>query len=89
MNKFASAVITAVGITMLLTPIWILQAMDRLVMKLAVITVFVLVFLLTLSLAMVSKPFEALGATAAYEIFCHGSGTYERLIARFLDMPLY
>lgn len=80
MNKFASAVITAVGIVMLLTPIWILQAMDHLVMKLAVITVFVLVFLLTLSFAMVSKPFEALGATAAYETCFHDFATYRTLI---------
>ncbi|TDZ15183.1 hypothetical protein Cob_v012011 [Colletotrichum orbiculare MAFF 240422] len=34
--------------------------------KLAVITCFIFVFLLVLSLAMVAKPFEALGATAAY-----------------------
>jgi hypothetical protein len=39
--------------------------MDSLTRKLAVITAFVLVFLLVLSFAMVAKPFEALGATAA------------------------
>ncbi|KAF4432004.1 hypothetical protein CGCFRS4_v008921 [Colletotrichum fructicola] len=66
MNAFASAVIIAIGVVMLLTPIWILQAMGDLKGKLAVITVFIFIFLLVLSLAMVAKPFEALGATAAY-----------------------
>lgn len=65
MDKTASIVIVAVGIVMLITPIWVLQAMDGLKAKLGVITVFVLIFLLTLSFAMASKPFEALGATAA------------------------
>ncbi|KAI8669140.1 hypothetical protein NCS57_00728000 [Fusarium keratoplasticum] len=65
MDKTASVVIVAVGIVMLITPIWVLQAMDGLRAKLAVITTFVLVFLLVLSFAMASKPFEALGATAA------------------------
>ncbi|KAK7403419.1 hypothetical protein QQX98_010832 [Neonectria punicea] len=65
-DRFASAVIVVVGITMLITPIWILQAMETLKTKLVVITVFILAFLLILSFFMVSKPFEALGATAAY-----------------------
>ncbi|EEU45428.1 uncharacterized protein NECHADRAFT_80333 [Fusarium vanettenii 77-13-4] len=66
MDKFASAVIAIIGVVMLITPIWVLQAMDGLKAKLGVITAFVLIFLLTLSFAMASKPFEALGATAAY-----------------------
>ena len=64
-DRFASVVIIAVGIIMLITPIWALQAMDGLQAKLGVITAFVLIFLLVLSFAMASKPFEALGATAA------------------------
>lgn len=65
MGGFASGVIVAVGVIMLITPIWILQAMKTLQAKLAVITVFVFAFLLILSFPMASKPFEALGATAA------------------------
>ncbi|KAK1708091.1 hypothetical protein BDP67DRAFT_526008 [Colletotrichum lupini] len=65
-DSFASAVIIAIGVLMLITPIWILQALTEMKAKLAVITVFIFVFLLVLSLAMVAKPFEALGATAAY-----------------------
>lgn len=67
MDKAASVVIVVVGAVMLITPIWVLHAMDDLRAKLAVITMFVLTFLLVLSFAMASKPFEALGATAAYE----------------------
>ncbi|KAJ3539468.1 hypothetical protein NM208_g5477 [Fusarium decemcellulare] len=65
-DRFASAVIVTVGVVMLITPIWVLQAMGTLRAKLGVITAFVFVFLLVLSSAMVAKPFEALGATAAY-----------------------
>ncbi|KAI1110376.1 hypothetical protein F5Y14DRAFT_429218 [Nemania sp. NC0429] len=66
MDAFASAVIVFIGASILVTPIWILQAINNLQIKLAIITAFVLVCLLLLSFVMVSKPFEALGATAAY-----------------------
>ncbi|KAI0182843.1 hypothetical protein EV127DRAFT_309745, partial [Xylaria flabelliformis] len=66
MDSFASAVIVFVGASILITLIWILQAIENLQQKLAVITAFVLAFLLILSFAMASKLFEALGATAAY-----------------------
>ncbi|KAI0185565.1 hypothetical protein EV127DRAFT_441135 [Xylaria flabelliformis] len=66
MDAFASGMIVFIGASLLITPIWILQAIENLQIKLAVITAFVLVFLLVLSFVMVSKPFEALGATAAY-----------------------
>ncbi|KAJ8131094.1 hypothetical protein O1611_g2531 [Lasiodiplodia mahajangana] len=65
-DAFASAIIVFVGASLLVTPIWILQAIERLQSKLAVITAFILVFLLILSSAMASKPLEALGVTAAY-----------------------
>ena len=65
MDQFASGVIVAVGVAMLIAPLWILQGLSTMTMKLTVITVFVSVFLIVLSFAMVAKPFEALGATAA------------------------
>lgn len=65
MDKFASGVIVGVGAAMLIAPLWILQGLSTMTMKLTVITVFVSVFLIVLSFAMVAKPFEALGATAA------------------------
>jgi hypothetical protein len=49
---------------MLVTPIWVLNSLE-LRSRLVVITVFIVVFLLVMSFAMVAKPFEALGATAA------------------------
>ncbi|KAI1267996.1 hypothetical protein F5Y18DRAFT_377102 [Xylariaceae sp. FL1019] len=66
MDSFASSVIVFIGAVILITPLWVLQAMNNLTKKLAVITVFVLVFLLVLSFMLVAKPFEVLAATAAY-----------------------
>ncbi|KAK0708111.1 hypothetical protein B0H67DRAFT_496968, partial [Lasiosphaeris hirsuta] len=65
-DGFASAAIIAIGVIMLIAPIWILQSLDTLIKKLDVITIFVLAFLLLVSFAMVARPFEVLGATAAY-----------------------
>lgn len=64
-DSFASGLIVAVGIIMLIAPIWILQYLQNQAIKLVVITLFILVFLCTLSFAMATMPFEALGATAA------------------------
>ncbi|RSL74526.1 hypothetical protein CEP51_011524 [Fusarium floridanum] len=45
MDKTASVAIVAVGIIMLITPIWVLQAMDGLRAKLAVITTYAAVLM--------------------------------------------
>lgn len=65
MGTVASAMIACIGAGMLVTPIWILQALNDLTMKLVVITVFLLASILVLSFVMVAKPFEALGVSAA------------------------
>lgn len=67
MDGFVSGVIVLVGVCMLIVPIWILRCLppSSQDMMLVVITVFVFVFLLVLSFFMATKPFEALGATAA------------------------
>ncbi|CAG9972447.1 unnamed protein product [Clonostachys byssicola] len=65
MDRFTSAILLIIGVVMLITPIWILEALNGIRYKLAVITTYIFVFLLILSLAMYTKPFEALGATAA------------------------
>ncbi|KAI5918627.1 hypothetical protein F4810DRAFT_725541 [Camillea tinctor] len=65
-DRFVSVFIVFAGTVMLITPIWILQALTDVVMKLTVITVFIFAALLFMSFFMVTKPFEALGATAAY-----------------------
>ncbi|KAK4075168.1 uncharacterized protein Triagg1_4832 [Trichoderma aggressivum f. europaeum] len=66
LDLFISLITTTIGLAMLVTPLWILQSTTNLQSKLIVITVFIVVFLLVLSFGMVAKPFEALGATAAY-----------------------
>lgn len=65
MDGFASTFIILVGLIMLITPIWILQALSNIQTKLIVITLFTSAFLVVMSVSMVAKPFEALGATAA------------------------
>jgi hypothetical protein len=65
-DTFSSCAIVIVDLTMLLTPVWILQALNNLLWKLDVISIFVFIFLVTMTFNMVAKPFEALGATAAY-----------------------
>ncbi|KAH7029153.1 uncharacterized protein B0I36DRAFT_374758 [Microdochium trichocladiopsis] len=65
-DLFVSVAIVFVGIAMLIIPIWILRCLSDQDMMLVVITVFILVFLGVLSFFMATKPFEALGATAAY-----------------------
>ncbi|KAJ8112218.1 hypothetical protein ONZ43_g5440 [Nemania bipapillata] len=65
-STFASGIIVSLGAILLLAPLWILNALGNPNLKLAVITVFIAIFLVILSFAMVTKPFEALGATAAY-----------------------
>ncbi|KAF5026803.1 hypothetical protein F66182_1087 [Fusarium sp. NRRL 66182] len=65
-DHFASLVIVVIGMCLLIIPLWILQGLSSLRIKLGVITAFIFTFLLILSFAMVSKPFEALAATAAY-----------------------
>lgn len=66
MDTFASSTIVGLGIILLLAPLWILFILQSPALKLAVITAFITTFLIILSFAMVAKPFEALGATAAY-----------------------
>lgn len=67
-DGFASGFIVLVGLSMLVTPIWVLNSLESMNSRLVVITIFTIVFLLVMSFAMVAKPFEALGATAAYAI---------------------
>ncbi|VUC33306.1 unnamed protein product [Clonostachys rosea] len=64
MDRLTSAILLTAGVVMLITPMWILEAVDGIRVKLAVITAYVFVTLLMSSLTMSSKPFEALGATA-------------------------
>lgn len=64
-SYYSDKTMDTVASAMLVTPIWILQALNDLTMKLVVITVFLLTSILILSFVMVAKPFEALGVSAA------------------------
>lgn len=64
-ERMVTLVVTSVGIMMLVAPLWILAFVQDQVRRLGVITVFVVVFMLLISLATVAKPFESLAATAA------------------------
>lgn len=58
-----------VGLSMLVGPLWWLQylsAQNSLEARLAVITVFLFVFTVLLSILTMARPFEVLAATAAY-----------------------
>lgn len=59
--NISNAVLITVGFVMLIALLWNLQALTNGLMKLVVITVFVLVLLMALSFIMVKKSFGALG----------------------------
>jgi hypothetical protein len=63
-NRFITCLIVFVGMAMLIAPMWVLQALDDPLKKLAVITAFLIVFLGLVSYATVARPAEILAATA-------------------------
>lgn len=63
-DVFESVAVFVAALLMLIAPLWILQALEEVYPKLAVITGFVMGFLLFLSLATLGRPFEILAATA-------------------------
>lgn len=64
-DQFVACTIITVGLVMLIAPIWILAFAYQAVVKLTIITLFILLFLVLLSFGMNAKPYEALAATAA------------------------
>ncbi|KAE8153234.1 hypothetical protein BDV25DRAFT_137140 [Aspergillus avenaceus] len=65
-DQFVTLTIITVGLLMLISPIWILAFIHPVITKLTVITLFILLFLILVSLGTNSKPYESLAATAAY-----------------------
>jgi hypothetical protein len=63
-DVFITFIILLVGITMLIAPLWILEYVRRNVDRLGVITTFIVLFILLLSLTTVARPFETLAAAA-------------------------
>ncbi|KAI9867436.1 MAG: hypothetical protein M1813_008994 [Trichoglossum hirsutum] len=66
MELFVTIVIVSIGLLMLIAPLWVLMFVGNQIKRLAIITAFIIVFLLLISTVTVAKPFESLAATAAY-----------------------
>jgi thiol:disulfide interchange protein len=66
MNVFVSIIVTILGLLMLVAPLWILGSVAPAKERLAIITVFLTVFLCLVTFTTAAKPFESLGAAAAY-----------------------
>lgn len=65
MEKVSSVLISVIGLTMLIGPLWILNAVKPTVYRLAVISSFIVIFFVVLAVTR-SRLYEALAATAAY-----------------------
>lgn len=69
-DKFVTCVTLAIGLAMLIAPLWLLRYVyaegPDLTKRLGVITAFICGFTGVLSFVAVAKPFEVMAATAAY-----------------------
>lgn len=65
-DQFVTLTIIVTGLVMIIVPIWVLTFTRLIVLKLTVITIFILLFLALVSLGTNAKPYESLAATAAY-----------------------
>ena len=63
-DVFITFIILLIGVFMLIAPLWILEYVRRKVDRLGVITIFIVLFILLLSLTTVARPFETLAAAA-------------------------
>ena len=64
-DRFIATVIMGLGLIMLIAPLWILAFLEGLIPRLGVISAFIVLFLVLLSITTVAKPFESLAAAAA------------------------
>ncbi|KAL3450473.1 hypothetical protein BJX65DRAFT_305313 [Aspergillus insuetus] len=65
-DHFVMFTTVVIGLAMLIAPIWILAFTEPIVLKLTIITIFILLFLSLVSLGTNAKPYESLAAKAAY-----------------------
>lgn len=63
-DNFIALLNTVLGVMMLIVPLWILAFLESLVQKLSVISAFIVLFLISVSLVTVAKTYESLAATA-------------------------
>lgn len=64
-DAFVNVVIIGVGLAMLIGPMWALAFVSQEVVKLGIITAFLVAFLGMIGFASVARPYEVLGAVAA------------------------
>ena len=64
-NSFVNMAICVIGFLMLIAPLWILLYLSTRRNQLAVITIFIALFLAVLQSVSLARPFESLAATAA------------------------
>ena len=64
-DRFVTTIIMSLGLIMLIAPLWILAFLEGLVQRLAIISAFIVLFVVLLSATTVAKPFESLAAAAA------------------------
>jgi hypothetical protein len=65
-DAFIGLIITASGTIMLIAPLWILESLDSPTYRLAVITVFIVLFLTLVAFTMPANPLGSLATAAAY-----------------------
>lgn len=65
-ERFSSVVVAIVGLAMLTGPLWILEYVNGAAIRLGVITGFIAVFFVLVSVATTARIFDALVAAAAY-----------------------
>lgn len=66
LDAFSGIAIFVTALAMLITPLWALQTLQDLRLKLAIITLFAVLCLTFLTFATLGRPFERLAATAGY-----------------------
>jgi hypothetical protein len=72
-NKLLIWVLMVIGLATLIIPLWLLHLAATAMIKLAIITAFIVVFFVSVSIATNARPIESLGATAAYVLHLHVS----------------
>jgi hypothetical protein len=65
-EDLSTAVIAMVGLAMIIAPLWILEFVTKPVLELAIITIFVVVLFILISVATTVRVYELIGAVAAY-----------------------
>ena len=65
-DRFANILTVITGLSLLIAPLWILQAVENLRWKLGVITIFLILFFIILSFCTTGTPNQIMAATAGY-----------------------